>query len=88
MMGNSGSRMARRDARTARDRPPPLRQTMRREIAWILVFKLAALWLLWAMFFSPEHRHAVDREATSRRFAVMPTCQSVPTKECKENKGE
>jgi hypothetical protein len=61
---------------------------MRREIAWILAFKLLALLLLWALFFSPEHRHAVDSEATSRRFAVTPTCEVVPTKECKEKNGE
>jgi len=61
---------------------------MRSEIAWILAFKVAALWLLWALFFAPGHRHAVGSEATSRRFAVVVICQSVPTRECKEKNGE
>jgi hypothetical protein len=68
--------------------PPPSRRTMRREIAWILALKLIALWLLWALFFSPEHRVVADRAATSRRLAVVPTCESASNKECKEKNGD
>jgi hypothetical protein len=86
--GNPESPIGRRAVRPA-DGPPPIScRTLQREVAWILGFKLVALLLLWALFFSPEHRRAVDNEATSRRFAVMPACEAIPNKECKENNGE
>jgi hypothetical protein len=45
---------------------------MKRELTWILVAKLAALGLLWALFFSGAHRVAVDAPATSRQLGVAP----------------
>jgi hypothetical protein len=36
----------------------------------VLAIKLAALALLWALFFSPAHRPAVDAEAAGRHLAV------------------
>lgn len=36
----------------------------------MLCVKLALLTLLWALFFSPSHRIAVNSAATSDRFAV------------------
>lgn len=36
----------------------------------LLALKLAALVLLWALFFSPAHRTAVDAEAAGRQLAV------------------
>jgi hypothetical protein len=36
----------------------------------LLAIKLAALALLWALFFSPAHRTAVDAQAAGRHLAV------------------
>lgn len=41
-----------------------------REVAWVLALKFAVLALLWILFFSPSHRHAVDGESASRQFGV------------------
>ena len=46
------------------------RRRFRRELLCLLAFKLAALALLWAMFFSPSHRPPVDGESTSRHFGT------------------
>ncbi|HEV2229341.1 MAG TPA: hypothetical protein VGR86_10330 [Steroidobacteraceae bacterium] len=43
---------------------------MRRHLTVLLALKLAALVLLWALFFSPAHRTAVDAEAAGRQLAV------------------
>jgi len=45
---------------------------LRREIAWLLLGKLIALIVLWALFFSPSHRHRVDGAKTADRFALEP----------------
>jgi hypothetical protein len=45
---------------------------MKRELTWILAAKLAALALLWALFFSGAHRLAVDAPATGRQLGVAP----------------
>jgi hypothetical protein len=45
---------------------------MKRELTWILAAKLAALGLLWLLFFSGAHRVAVDAPATSRQLGVAP----------------
>jgi hypothetical protein len=45
---------------------------MKRELTWILAAKLAALGLLWVLFFSGAHRVAVDAPATSRQLGVAP----------------
>jgi hypothetical protein len=36
----------------------------------LIALKIAALTLLWWLFFSPAHRVAVDAEAASRRLGV------------------
>jgi hypothetical protein len=38
----------------------------------LLVIKLAALALLWALCFSPAHRTAVDGQAAGRHLALAP----------------
>jgi hypothetical protein len=43
---------------------------LRRELAWLLTAKFAALGLLWLMFFSSAHRSPVDAASASRQLAV------------------
>jgi hypothetical protein len=43
---------------------------LRRELAWLLAAKFAALGLLWLMFFSSAHRPTVDAASASRQLAV------------------
>jgi hypothetical protein len=50
--------------------PAPWRGALRRHLTLLVAVKLAALVLLWALFFSPAHRTAVDSDATGRRLAV------------------
>jgi hypothetical protein len=45
-------------------------RAMRWKIAGLLCGKLALLTLLWALFFSPSHRSAVDSAAAGDRFGV------------------
>jgi hypothetical protein len=45
---------------------------MKREIGWLMLAKLAALLILWALFFSPAHRPAVDGSVTADRLALEP----------------
>jgi len=41
-------------------RPSPRPPTgLRREIAWALAAKIAALFVLWSLFFGPAHRPSV-----------------------------
>jgi len=58
---------------------PPWRRTLRRELAWLMTLKVAALALLWWLFFSPPHHSPVDGRAASRRFGMMPPAVSAPT---------
>jgi len=46
------------------------RSALRRELSLLLVLKMAALVLLWWLFFSPAHRSPVDAAAAGRRLAV------------------
>jgi hypothetical protein len=46
------------------------RRHLRRELAWLLAAKFAALGLLWLMFFSSAHRSPVDAASASRQLAV------------------
>ena len=46
----------------------PWRGVLRRHLAALLLMKLAALTLLWALFFSPAHRTALDGVAVSRHL--------------------
>jgi hypothetical protein len=43
---------------------------LRRDLAWLLAMKFAALGLLWLLFFSTAHQTAVDASAASRQIAV------------------
>jgi hypothetical protein len=45
---------------------------LRRHLTVLLAIKLAALALLWALFFSPAHRITVDGQAAGRHLAVAP----------------
>jgi hypothetical protein len=46
------------------------RRATRSQVLWLLLAKLAALMLLWFLFFSPGQRQRVDGEATSAHFAA------------------
>jgi len=52
-------------------RPPARdwRSWLRRKIGWLLAFKVAALAVLWLMFFSPAHRVDVDGDSMRDRLA-------------------
>ena len=52
--------------------PRPWRRVLRRHLTALLAIKLAALALLWVLFFSPAHRAAVDGQALARQLAVAP----------------
>ncbi len=58
---------------------PGWRRALTRELAWLMTLKVAALALLWWLFFSPLHSEPVDGQAASRRFAVTPSAGSAPT---------
>ena len=58
---------------------PAWRRTLRRELAWLMTLKVAALALLWWLFFSPAHHSPVDGRAASRRFAVAHPALIAPT---------
>jgi len=58
---------------------PGWRRTLRRELTWLMTLKVAALALLWWVFFSPSHHSPVDGQAASRRFAVTPSVVIAPT---------
>ena len=49
---------------------------LRREIVAVLAVKIAALFLLWALFFGPDHRAAVDNAAMER--ALLPQDTPLP----------
>jgi hypothetical protein len=46
------------------------RRNLRRDLAWLLAVKFAALGLLWVLFFSAPHQPAVDASAASRQLAI------------------
>jgi len=48
----------------------PWRRRLSGELVVLVAIKLAALALLWWLFFSPTHRTDVDPEAASRRLGV------------------
>jgi hypothetical protein len=53
--------------------PAPRGRDLRRDVAWLLAVKFAALGLLWFIFFSPAHQPAVDASVASQRLAVAAT---------------
>lgn len=66
----------------ARNKPPPdWRRWLRRKIVWLLGFKLAALAILWLLFFSPAHRVEVDADSMWRQVVPghqQPADQTFP----------
>ena len=52
--------------------PPAWRRTLRHELAALLALKVAALWLLWALCFSPVHRAPAGLDAASRALGMRP----------------
>jgi hypothetical protein len=52
------------------DEPTRWRGKLRRDVAVLMVLKIAALALLWALFFSPAARVAVDGAGTSRQLGL------------------
>jgi len=54
----------------AREEPPFRRERLAREIAVIVVLKLAALTLLWVLFFSGAHELAVGAQEASRHLGL------------------
>ena len=44
--------------------------TLRRHLTVLVALKLAALALLWALFFSPAHRPRVDPQTVGQRLAA------------------
>jgi hypothetical protein len=46
------------------------RHHLRRDLAWLLAVKFAALGLLWLLFFSSAHQSPVDASSASRQLAV------------------
>ena len=49
---------------------PDWRRRMGGELFWIFLVKLAALTLLWLLFFSAAHRAPVDGESVSRQLGI------------------
>jgi hypothetical protein len=47
------------------------RRHLSRELAGLIAIKLAALALLWWLFFSPAHRTTVDADTAARRLGVV-----------------
>ena len=46
------------------------RRALRRELAWILLIKFAALMLLWALFFRGPHASLLDAGALAQRLGL------------------
>jgi hypothetical protein len=65
--------MSRRDAPTS---PPPRPQgawgLLRRHLAVLIALKLALITLLYALFFNPARRPAIDAEAVGRQLQSSP----------------
>ena len=59
--------------------PVSWQHRMKRELGWLMLAKLAALLILWALFFSPAHRLSVDGRATADRLAVVPPPSEPPS---------
>jgi uncharacterized membrane protein len=56
--------------------PEQWRYELRRAVAVTLALKLAALALLWALFFAPAHRTRVDAEAASQHLRQPPVAHA------------
>jgi hypothetical protein len=58
-----------------------------RELIWLMAVKLAALFTLWALCFSPSHRTVADSDATGKRFALSPMAQDSTVHSRSSSKG-
>lgn len=56
--------------------PADWRRHTRRQIAWALLLKLAALIALWALFFSPTHRVHITPDVVHQQ--LVPTAPNAP----------
>lgn len=52
--------------------PPRALHGLRRHVAWIVAAKLLLLALLYACFFGPASRPAIDADAAGRRMNIPP----------------
>jgi len=53
----------------------PWHRALRRELAWILLLKFAALTLLWLLFFRGADRSGADAAALAQRLKLPPAAQ-------------
>jgi hypothetical protein len=53
----------------------PWARALRRELAWILLLKFAALALLWALFFRGADRSGADDASLAQRLKLPPAAQ-------------
>jgi len=49
--------------------------SLARELTWVLIIKVVLLSVLWALFFSPQHRHQIDDAGVAK--ALMSGGQTV-----------
>jgi hypothetical protein len=61
------------------------RRSLRRELAWLVALKVAALVLLWWLFFS--HRTPVDGQAQSRQLALTRAAVSTDATDLPSSEG-
>jgi hypothetical protein len=54
---------------------------LRRELAWLLAAKFAALGLLWLLFFSAAHQPAIDASIAGRQLAVAASAPGLTSNE-------
>ena len=62
--------MAKQPQSSIRPQDPAWRVALRRQLGWTLLLKLAALFVLWFLFFSPAHRSHVTPDSVSTAIAV------------------
>jgi hypothetical protein len=62
---------------TAKHNGEQWRGRLRREVALLVLMKLAALLLLWLVFFSPSHRQPADAARTGAHLG-LPASQGAP----------
>ena len=61
------------------DRTDDWRHWLGWKVAWLLIFKVAALLVIWLLFFSPTHRVSVDPATMSDRMAPRASQPVPPT---------
>jgi hypothetical protein len=61
------------------------RRSLQRELTWLVALKVAALALLWWLFFS--HRTPVDGQAQSRQLALTGAAVSADATDLRSSEG-